>query len=263
MSERLNKKLTALKQKEELGLSVYICAGDGGLDFTYELALALIEAGADILELGVPFSDPLADGPVIQAASQRALAGGTRLQDILEMSKALRAKAEDTPLVLMGYYNPFYSYGLSRLAKAAKEAGVDAFIVPDLPVEENGPFLKELDQNSLGYIPLVAPTTDNSRLFKIAASAKGFIYCVSVTGVTGARNELSSTLPAFLQKVRKNAAAPLFVGFGISKPEHIRELKPFCDGVVVGSAVVSLAAEGRPSLPRLSELVHSLKKATS
>jgi tryptophan synthase alpha chain len=262
MLERLNKKLTDLKQKEELGLSIYICAGDGGLDFTYELALSLIEAGADILELGVPFSDPLADGPVIQAASQRALAGGSRLPDILEMSKALRAKT-DAPLVLMGYYNPFYNYGLSRLAKEAKEAGVDAFIVPDLPLEENGPFLKELNQNNLGYIPLVAPTTDNSRLFKIAAFAKGFIYCVSVTGVTGARNELSSTLPAFLQKVRNNADAPLFVGFGISKPEHIRELKPFCDGVVVGSAVVSLAAEGRQNLPRISELIRSLKEATS
>jgi len=257
---RLVETLNNIKAFNQDCLSVYVAVGDGGLDFSYELVRTLCRAGADVIELGVPFSDPMADGPVIQAACQRSLAAGTSLKDVLGLAAELRRQVEN-PLVLMGYYNPFYAFGLKNLAETAAAAGIDALIVPDLPPEESGPLLQELDRRQLGFVPLVAPTTTPKRLPKLIASAKGFVYCVSVTGVTGTRRELSGELPAFLGRVRQATKEPLLVGFGVSTPEQAKELKGLADGVVVGSAVVEVAARGAAALPDVENMVRNFKQA--
>lgn len=247
----------AFKQGRK-ALLIYVCAGDPSLEVTAELVPALADAGADIIELGVPFSDPVADGPVIQAASQRALAAGTTLAKVLDLTSALRAKIS-VPLVLMSYYNPVLRYGLTDFGKDLAAAGGDGAIIPDLPFEEAGPLQEIFEREGLALIPLIAPTTPEDRLRQIAAGAGGFIYCVSLTGVTGAREELPPDLLSYMERVRRVASLPLAIGFGIGSPDQLRQLAPLGDGFIVGSAVIQALAEG--GVARAAALVKSMREA--
>lgn len=206
-------------------------------DATLDLVPALVRGGAAAIELGVPFSDPLADGTTIQRASQRALENGATLARCLETAARLRRRV-DVPLLLMGYYNPFLRYGLARLAADAAQAGVDGLIVPDLPPEEADELCDVAQPRYLAVVFLVAPTSTEERIAAVAARAQGFVYCVSLTGVTGAREALPTDLAAFLARVRRQTTLPLAVGFGIARPEHVRSVGALADGVIVGSALL-------------------------
>ncbi|MDD2443219.1 MAG: tryptophan synthase subunit alpha [Desulfotomaculaceae bacterium] len=234
--------LENMRRTGKKGLIPFITAGDPDLAGTVEIAKRLAFAGADLVELGIPFSDPVADGPVIQQASGRALKSGTTLQGILEAVREIK-KDCSMPLILMGYYNQIYKYGLRRFTCDAAKAGVSGLIVPDLPHEECGPLREEAILAGLDLIPLVAPTTTNPRLEKITAGACGFIYCVSVTGVTGTREQMGTDLENFTGRVRRYTSLPLAVGFGIAGPEQAAQTAKLCDAVVVGSAIVKIIAE--------------------
>ena len=254
--------LEKLRSEGRKGLITFITAGDPNLAATVDIARQMFAAGADILELGIPFSDPLADGPVIQQASCRALAAGADLRGILHAVEEIRRDCPQ-PIVLMGYYNPLYQYGLRQFAGDAAVAGVNGLIVPDLPFEESAPLREVALEVGLELLPLVAPTTTDSRLQKIAAEATGFIYCVSVTGVTGARAEIKTDLAAFTSKVRRHTKLPLAVGFGIAGPEQAAGLAGCCDAVVVGSAIVRMIAECGTASPAIcaASLVKRIRSA--
>jgi tryptophan synthase alpha chain len=234
---RLAERFRVLRGRGEKALIPFVTAGDPDLDTTEALVLALAEAGADVIEIGVPFSDPIAEGPTIQRASERALASGTSLRRVLERVKALRPRV-DLPLVLMGYTNNFLAMGADAFATAAAEAGVDGLIVVDLPPEEGEAFYGRIREGGIDPILLAAPTTGTARLEKLAKETCGFLYFVSLTGVTGARNELSATLETELRAVRAVSDVPVCVGFGVSTPEQARQVSEFADGVVVGSALI-------------------------
>jgi tryptophan synthase alpha chain len=238
------------------GRTALVCYAMGGDGDTGALLQAIDEAGADVIELGLPFSDPIADGPVLQAAATRALAAGTTLRGLLKMAAGLRLRA---PLVAMGYVNPIESMGAGRFARALREAGLSGAIVPDLPLEEAGPLREALAAEGLDLVPLVAPTTGVERMRAIARTARGFLYYVSVTGVTGARAALPEDLERRLAELRSVSTAPVAVGFGISKPEHAAALKGKSDGVVVGSALV--ATHHQHGLKAAIDLVRSLRAA--
>jgi len=228
-----------LKIKEQKALIPYVCCGDPSLEFTEKLVLQLAEAGADVIELGIPYSDPVADGPIIEKAAQRALAGGISLEKIFGLAATLGEKIP-TPLVLMTYFNPIYRYGAGKFVRRAREAGVAGLIVPDLPPEESG-ILRQLTQEAnMDLIFFAAPTSTPERLQKIAALAGGFIYCVSVTGVTGKRDHVAAGLDDFLQRVRSITDLPLAVGFGISSPATAHQAARQADGVIVGSSLIEL-----------------------
>ena len=253
-----------LKKQNRRALIPYITAGDPDLDITAKLILTISQNGGDILELGVPFSDPLADGPTIQAASQRALKSGTTLKGILEMVREIRKKI-DIPLVLMSYYNPLRQYGLEALARDASKAGINGFIVPDLTPEEATDWLKVCKEHSLDTIFLIAPTTSLNRARKIAQMSRGFIYYVSVTGVTGARESLPQDIIENLKQLRKITNKPIAVGFGISSPNHVRMLVPYTDGIVVGSAIVKLIGETKELSQicvKVAKFIKNLSQAT-
>jgi len=201
---------------------------------------ALVAAGADAIEIGMPFSDPLADGPTIQHASQIALNNGTRIRDCVEAVRTLRAEGVTVPLVMMGYYNPLLAYGLEQFVSDAADAGASGFIVPDLPPEEAGEMGEYVIAHGMGQIPLVAPNTTPERLKQVTAGARGFVYLVSVTGVTGARDALPVDLTEYVGRVRAQTDQPLAVGFGISKPEQARAVAGLADGVIVASALIRL-----------------------
>lgn len=215
-------------------------------DTSLELARAALAGGAEILEIGVPFSDPLAEGPVIQASSFEALENGTTLADCLDLVRTLRAES-DAALLLMGYVNPFLAAGLERLAADAGAAGADGFIIPDLPPEEAGAAQAAFADHDLTLIPMLAPTSSAPRLDLVTSQAAGFIYCVALTGTTGVRTELDADLRPFLARVRARTDVPLVVGFGISTPDHVAGLRGIADGFIVGSAFVRLAAETDPT----------------
>jgi tryptophan synthase alpha chain len=262
-SSRIYECLDSIRLAGEKGLITFITAGDPCMSDTVEISLRMAKAGADIIELGVPFSDPLADGPVIQRASQRALGSGVTLTRIFDGVREIRKNC-GKPLVLMGYYNPIYKYGIRRFAADAFQAGINGLIVPDLPYEESGPLREAARETGLDLIPLVAPTTTGSRLEKITADARGFIYCVSVTGVTGARKEVNENLEAFTGMVRRHTALPLAVGFGIAEPAQAARAALHCDAVVVGSAIVSIIAEfGKASVsaPKVEVLIRQIRSA--
>ncbi len=223
-------------------ISIYLTTGYPDLDASLDLARAALAGGAEMLEIGVPFSDPLADGPTIQASSHRALENGVTLADCLELVRNLRADS-DAVLLLMGYANPFLASGWDVVAEGARSAGADGFIVPDLPPEEAGEAFTALSKRDLDLIYMLAPTSDDSRLETIAGVARGFIYCVALTGTTGARSEMDVDLRPFLERVRARTDLPLVVGFGISCGEHIAKLRGLADGAIVGSAFVQLAGE--------------------
>ena len=220
-------------------LMPFVTAGYPSLERSAELLDALVDGGADLIELGVPFSDPLADGATVQAASQAALDRGTTLVDAIELVRAFRARGHEAPVLLMGYTNPFYQYGLDRLAADAAEAGIDGFIVPDLPSDEADEFQAPLAAHGRDLIFMLAPTSTERRVKDVVARATGFIYCVSLTGVTGARSTLSSTLPEYMSRIRAATNVPLAIGFGISTPAHVAEAARLADGVVVASALIN------------------------
>lgn len=239
---RISKRFAQLRAAGELGIVAYITAGDPTLDATLEFALALDEAGADVIELGVPFSDPLADGPTIQRASERALQAGASLAGVLELVRRIR-KTSDVPLVLFSYFNPIVQMGLEKFAAAASLAGADGVLVTDLTPEESDDYQRILRQHHLDTIFLAAPTSTDERLQKIAACSSGFLYLISRTGVTGAKDSLPDDLPALLRRTRSFTHLPIVVGFGISLPGHVSVLGGLADAAVVGSALVSEIAQ--------------------
>ncbi len=252
-----------LNREGKKGLVPFITAGYPDMEGTVEIARRLVAAGADLIELGIPFSDPMADGPVIQQASLRALDSGATVSRILETVNEIKNECQ-VPLVLMGYYNPIYKYGVSRFAEDASQAGVSGLIVPDLPHEESGVLREAALAAGLDLIPLVAPTTTASRLKKIAADATGFIYCVSVTGVTGAREEIKTDLVNFTAMVRQYMTLPLAVGFGIAGPEQAARVAVHCDAVVIGSTIIKVIAEHGNILaagPAVERLVGQIRTA--
>src|SRR5215467_5501961 len=219
-------------------LIAYVTCGDPDLTTTRDIILAAIEAGADIIELGVPFSDPVADGPVIQRASQRALAHGTTLADVLKLAAEVREHAQSTGLIIFSYVNPILRFGLEKFCKVARHAGVDGILVTDLPVEEASQYLREARRNELATVFLAAPTSTDDRLKRIAEASSGFVYAVSRTGVTGARQQLPEDAQQLVRRLRKFTKLPIAVGFGISTPEQYAAVGEFADAAVVGSAIV-------------------------
>ena len=239
---RIDKKFQELRQQNTCAFMPYLCAGDPTPDLTTKLLLTLEQAGADLIELGVPFSDPIADGPTVQRASERALKHRISLQQIIEMVKTLRQQTE-IPIALMSYYNPIFSMGESAFCKAAQDAGVDGVIVPDLPTEEAQPLLDVAPKYDLSTIFLVAPTSPAERMQSISLVSTGFIYCVSLTGVTGARATLSDEMAPMITELRKHTNKPISVGFGVSTPEQAGQVAEVADGVIVGSAIVNVIEE--------------------
>jgi len=243
----------------------YFPIGYPALQVSIDVIEALARGGADLIEVGVPFSDPLADGPVIQRATQIALQQGATLAGCLEAVAELRRRGVSVPLVLMGYYNPLLAYGLARLAGAAAAAGVNGFIVPDLPPEESGDLEAALASaaSDLSLIRMLAPTTPPKRLARIAAGARGFIYLVSVTGTTGARSELPPGLPDFIARVREHAPdkLPLCVGFGIGTPDQARAVGAMADGIIVGSACVKTIGEAADPVGTAEKFAREFKGA--
>jgi tryptophan synthase alpha chain len=227
------------------GLIVYLTVGDPSLDATRAIALAAIDAGAAVIELGVPFSDPLADGPVIQRAMERAVARGVRLADVLQMAREIRAERPAAGLVIFSYLNPILRYGLKRFADDAAAAGVDGVLATDMIVEEAGEYLAELARAGLAPIFLAAPTSPDDRLEAIATHSKGFVYAISRTGITGTQQTLTSNAAALVARIRRwtgpqGQGLPVAVGFGISNAEHVAQVAEFADAAVVGSAIVEL-----------------------
>jgi tryptophan synthase alpha chain len=258
---RIGETFTRLRAAGERALVPFVTGGDPDLDTTEALVLAMTESGADLIEIGVPFSDPTAEGPTIQRSSERALAGGVTLRRILQSVKKLRSRVE-APLLLMGYANPFYAMGVEGFAETAAEVGVDGVIVPDLPPEEGQDLFAALEARGIDPVLLAAPTTVESRLKMLAERTRGFLYYVSLTGVTGARTELAKDLEGEVGRIRKYAEVPVCVGFGISTPDHARLVGRFADGVVVGSAIVD-RIEAAPSremaVDAVSRFVSELK----
>lgn len=240
---RLHTRFAALKAENRAALVAYVMAGDPDRATSQAILDGLPAAGADIIELGMPFTDPMADGPAIQLAAQRALAAGGSLKATLEMAAAFRRTDDATPLVLMGYYNPVYAWGPELFCRAAAGAGIDGLIVVDLPPEEVGELLPHARANGIDFIFLTTPTSDDARLPTVVAEASGFVYYVSVTGITGVRSATGQAIADFVTRIRRHTALPICVGFGIKTPEQAAEVARVADGAVVGSAIVqSIAA---------------------
>lgn len=235
---RIGQSFEELSRAGELGLVAYVTAGDPSLAATQEIVLAAAEAGADIIELGVPFSDPLADGPTIQRASERALRSGTTLAGVLGLVRSLRAKSE-VPLVLFSYFNPILQMGLEKFAAAAADAGADGVLVTDLTPEEAADYRAAMHARDLDTIFLAAPTSTDARLERIAEASSGFLYLISRAGVTGERATLPEDLPGLVRRARTFTRLPIAVGFGISLPTHVSVLGGIADAAVVGSALVA------------------------
>ena len=265
MTSRITRRFEELRRRGELGLIAFLTAGDPSLEATERFVLALAEAGADLAELGVPFSDPVADGPTIQRSSERALRAGTTLANALELVRRLRRKTE-IPLVIFSYFNPVLQMGLEKFASGAAKAGADGVLLTDLTLEEGSDYRTILRGKGLDTIFLVAPTSTNDRLKRIAEASSGFVYLISRTGVTGAREALPEDLPALIRRTRAVTSLPLAVGFGISLPGHVSILGGLADAAVVGSALVT-EIEKAPSIELAAEAiaarVRSLKQAAS
>ncbi len=262
-SSRISQRFADLRARAEVGIVAYITAGDPTLDATLEFVLALDEAGADVIELGVPFSDPLADGPTIQRASERALQAGTSLARVLDLVGRIR-RTSQVPLVLFSYFNPIVQLGLETFASAAAAAGADGVLVTDLTPEESEDYRRILRAHRLDTVFLAAPTSTVERLQKIAACSSGFLYLISRTGVTGAKDLLPDDLPALLRRTRSFTSLPIAVGFGISLPGHVSVLGGLADAAVIGSALVSeieRATSTASACSALRERIGVLKEA--
>ncbi len=241
---RIGKRFAQLKKEKRKALITFVTAGDPDLALTERLIPSMAAAGADIMELGMPFSDPMADGPTIQLSSERALAGGTTLAAILAMVKRVRETC-DVPILLMGYFNPVFAFGQERFCKEAAAAGVDGVLLVDLPPEEAVEFGRLARGAGVDLISLLTPTSDQSRIARVKRVAAGFVYYVSVAGVTGARATVAADIGAMVETIRSRVSLPVAVGFGISTPEQAATVARVADGVVVGSALVKLFEEHR------------------
>ena len=222
------------------GLVIYFTAGDPDLATTRAMAIAAIDNGADVIERGVPFSDPLADGPVIQRASERAVARGTRLSDVLGICKEIRAARAAAGIILFSYLNPVVRFGMEAFARAAKDAGADGVLLTDMIVEEADEYLRLMRENDLAPVFLAAPTSPDARLKAIAENSQGFVYAISRVGITGTQTELASDAKGLVERIKKFTKLPVALGFGVSTPEHVRAVVEFADAAVVGSAIVAL-----------------------
>jgi tryptophan synthase alpha chain len=262
-SSRISQRFAELRARGELGIVAYITAGDPSLDATLRFVLALAESGADVIELGVPFSDPLADGPTIQRASERALKAGATLAGVLDLVRRIRESSQ-VPLVLFGYYNPFFQMGLEKFAAAAAAAGADGVLTTDLTPEESEDYRRIMAAHHLDTIFLGAPTSTDERLQKIAEVSSGFLYLISRTGVTGAKDSLADELPSLVRRARAITKLPIAVGFGISLPGHVSVLGGLVDAAAVGSALVSEIEQAKSvdaAVAALAERVRLLKSA--
>ena len=263
MTSKLDHTFATLRQRGEKALIAYVMAGDPSLQDTEQLVVELEQAGADIIELGVPFSDPIADGPVIQQAAERALRSGTSLRTILSMVTRLRARTQ-IPLVLMAYYNNIHAFGPEGFCHEAAQAGVDGVIIPDMPPDEAGPLRGPAAAAGLPLIFLLAPTSTEERRTFVARQSQGFVYYVSLTGITGAKLHNMADVAKNVEKIRKVTRVPVAVGFGVATPEDAAKVAAIADGVIVGSAIVKqIAAYGqKPEMVKhVAEFVRSLKTA--
>jgi tryptophan synthase alpha chain len=236
----------AIQFKTKPGLVIYLTAGDPDLATTRDIALAAIDNGADVLELGVPFSDPLADGPVIQRASERAVAKGTRLTDVLAFAKELRSARPQAGIILFSYLNPVLRLGLKDFCAQAADTGADGVLLTDMIVEEAAEYLEHMRANALAPVFLAAPTSPDSRLKAIAESSQGFVYAISRTGITGTQSSLTEDAQQVVTRLRQFTQLPIALGFGISNAQHVREVSAFADAAVIGSAIVQLVEKTSP-----------------
>lgn len=261
---RIDKRFNELKDLNEGALVCFVTAGDPDIETTRRIILQLEKSGADIVEIGIPFSDPIADGASIQAASMRALEQGVNVAAVLELVRKIRCDSQ-LPIVLMTYYNPIVRYGVERFAADAASAGVDGVIITDLTPEESDLWKTEADKSGINTIFLLAPTSADYRIAVVAGLTTGFLYCVSRTGVTGAQSEMGHEVRKLASKIRAKTDIPIAVGFGISKPEHVKEVCGYADGAVVGSRLVDCIAANSTSpklLDEVDKLVSALKSGT-
>ena len=261
---RIEKVFLNLSETNTAAFIPFITAGDPSLAMTKKLVFAFEKAGADIVELGVPFSDPLADGPTIQQASERALKNGVSLRAVITLVKDIRKKSS-IPIILMGYYNPIFKYGVDDFVKDSIKAGIDGIIVPDLPPEEALPIYNKTKKSSLAIIFLAAPTSTDDRIKLISRMTEGFIYYVSLTGVTGARGILSKTIKQNVLRIKNLTSKPVSVGFGISTPQQAKEVASYADGVIIGSAIIKLIEQNlnKPNLlSKVTSYVEQMVDAT-
>ncbi len=259
---RLDRRFQALRDEGRGGLVAFVTAGDPDLETGYELFRRLPEAGADLIELGIAFTDPMADGPAIQEASQRALKAGITLAKTLDMVRRFRTGDDDTPVILMGYYNPIYSYGVDRFLKDATAAGVDGLIMVDMPPEEDEELCLPALEAGVAFIRLATPTTDDARLPTVLRNTSGFVYYVSITGITGAASAADADITTAVERLRKHTDLPVAVGFGIKTPEQAAAVARVADAAVVGTAIVKRVAdnldETGTALPQLADSVLEL-----
>lgn len=262
MKNRIDAKFEELKKLNKKAMISFVTSGYPDIETTEDIVLKIAASGGDIIELGIPYSDPIADGAVIQAASSKALENGVKIEDIMNMVSNVRKKT-DIPLVYMTYFGNVYKYGTQKFIKKCKEVGIDGIIIPDLPLEERSEIVEVAAESGVYIIPLVAPTSEN-RIKGIVKGAGGFIYCVSSNGVTGVRSKLSSNLEGYISLVSKYTEVPKCIGFGISNAEMAKEIKDYCDGVIIGSAIMKII-EGEKNkekmLDKVGEFVSSVKKA--
>ena len=244
MDSRIDRRFEALRGKRRGGLITFVTAGDPDMETSFRLLSGLAEAGADLIELGMPFSDPMADGPSVQAANLRALAAGATLSKTLDLVRRFRERDNDTPIVLMGYFNPIHTYGVDRFLRDAKGVGVDGLIIVDLPPEEDRELCLPALASGMRFIRLATPTTDDGRLPTVLANTNGFIYFVAITGITGTRSAAEETVAAAVSRLRHHTALPIAVGFGVKTPENAAMVVRFADAAVVGSAIVDRIAAG-------------------
>ncbi|MEC7760767.1 MAG: tryptophan synthase subunit alpha [Pseudomonadota bacterium] len=243
---RIDAKFEALRAEGKKAFVAYVMAGDPDAATSFEVMKGLPGAGVDIIELGVPFTDPMADGPTIQLAGQRALEGGMTLQKTLDMAAEFRKGDDTTPIVLMGYYNPIYNRGVAQFLEDAKAAGIDGLIVVDLPPEEDDELCIPAQAAGLNFIRLATPTTDDKRLLKVLTNTSGFVYYVSITGITGSAEAEAADVGPEVARIKSHTDLPIIVGFGIKTPERSEAIAKVADGSVVGSAIVDLVAKGKP-----------------
>ena len=242
---RIDAKFAALNASGKKAFVAYVMAGDPGYATSLEVVKGLPAAGVDVIELGLPFTDPMADGPTIQLAGQRALESGMTLEKTLELARSFRAEDNETPIVLMGYYNPIYSHGVEKFLDDAKAAGIDGLIVVDLPPEEDDELCIPAQNAGLNFIRLATPTTDDKRLPKVLQNTSGFVYYVSITGITGAASAVATDVGPEVARIKSATDLPVIVGFGIKTPEASRDIASVADGAVVGSAIVDLIGQGK------------------
>ncbi|WP_186430793.1 tryptophan synthase subunit alpha [Clostridium sp. BSD9I1] len=258
---RIDDKFQQLKKKDEKALITFITAGDPDLETTVELVLAMEKSGADIIELGIPYSDPIADGEVIQASSQRSLSQGSNIENIMDAVKKIRVSSSQVPVLYLVYYNCIFKYGIEKFLSQCSEVGIDGLIIPDLPLEERGEISNYALEQNIHLIPMVAPTS-KERIGAIIEGGRGFVYCVSVNGVTGVRNNINTDLKEYMETVKTFSDIPVALGFGISDASMVKKYKEHCDGVIVGSALVKLIAENQGKEVEIAtKFVKELKEA--